>query len=593
MKKVFGCIIGLMLFFACINVDQEKFDVAAYSSIENNIDSIIGFINNMDEVSDNDSLKIIFTDSRQRYKKIEPFVEYYYQGLTRRINGPALPEVKTDDNMVNDPTGFQVIEEKIYSDSVDLVELKKQTKILSTDLLFIKKTIKDMPIQDHHFYELVQHQIIRIAALGITGFDSPVAFQSIEEANFSLSGIDEWYQLFCSIKKTEINKQLISQLNDAINFTRKNKDFNDFNRLEFIKNHLMPISRNFEKEFLSVIDNTPNIKNNKVFYGSLSNLMQGENFNPDAFSPFSESASTPEKRELGKILFSDASLSKSNKISCATCHNAQKAFTDGKVTSNSNIHNNVIKRNSPTVLYAAFQKSFFYDMRSQDLENQIESVMKNPDEFDLSPKEIKQKIFANPALAVNFAKAYPEKKEITPYEIRNAIAVYVRSLMPFSAKIDQYFRGKINLNASETNGFNLFTGKAKCATCHFIPVYNGTIPPWFNNTESEVIGVPKSVKWSGAEIDEDLGRYNLNQIEQLRYSFKTPTIRNIDKTGPYMHNGVYNRLEDVIKFYELGGGNGIGMNLAYQTLPFDNLQLTANEKNDLISFMKTLTDKED
>jgi cytochrome c peroxidase len=593
MKKVFGCILSLMLFFACLNVDQEKFDVAAYSSIENNIDSIIGFINNMDEVSDNDSLKIIFTDSRQRYKKIEPFIEYYYQGLTRRINGPALPEVKTDDNMVNDPTGFQVIEEIIYSDSVDLVELKKQTKILGTDLLFVKKTIKDMPIQDHHFYELVQHQIIRIAALGITGFDSPVAFQSIEEAKFTLAGIEEWYRLFCSIKKKELNKQLIGQINEAILFTEKNNNFNDFNRLEFIKNNLMPISRNFEKEFLFVIDNTPNIKNNKVFYGSLSNLMQGENFNPDAFSPFSESASTPEKRELGKILFSDASLSKSNKISCATCHNAQKAFTDGKVTSNSNIHNNVIKRNSPTVLYAAFQKSFFYDLRSQDLENQIESVMKNPDEFDLSPKEIKQKIFANPALAVNFAKAYPEKKEITPYEIRNAIAVYVRSLMPFSAKIDQYFRGKINLNASETNGFNLFTGKAKCATCHFIPVYNGTIPPWFNNTESEVIGVPKSVKWSGAEIDEDLGRYNLNQIEQLRYSFKTPTIRNIDKTGPYMHNGVYNRLEDVIKFYELGGGNGIGMNLAYQTLPFDNLQLTANEKNDLISFMKTLTDKVD
>jgi cytochrome c peroxidase len=165
--------------------------------------------------------------------------------------------------------------------------------------------------------------------------------------------------------------------------------------------------------------------------------------------------------------------------------------------------------------------------------------------------------------------------------------------MPFSAKIDQYFRGQINLNESETNGFNLFTGKAKCATCHFIPVYNGTIPPWFNNTESEVIGVPKSVRWSDAEIDEDLGRYNLNQIEQLKYSFKTPTIRNIEKTAPYMHNGVYNKLDDVIKFYELGGGNGIGMNLAYQTLPFDNLQLTASEKNDLISFMKTLTDKKD
>jgi cytochrome c peroxidase len=354
----------------------------------------------------------------------------------------------------------------------------------------------------------------------------------------------------------------------------------------------MPLSENLEMEFQTVIDNTPNFKINKVFYGTLSDLMQGRKYNPDAFSPFSETASSEEKRALGKLLFSDASLSKNNNISCASCHNPQKAFTDGKVTSLTNIHDNITKRNSPTVLYAGFQKSFFYDLRSQDLENQIESVMKNPNEFDLTPKEIKKKILANPKLANYFAKAYPKKEEITPYEIRNAIAVYVRSLMPFNAKIDQYFKGKGSLNASEQNGFNLFAGKAKCATCHFIPVYNGTIPPWFNNTESEVIGVPKSIKWENAVVDGDVGRYTINQLDQLKYAFKTPTVRNVEKTGPYMHNGVYNTLEEVIKFYELVGGNGIGMNLEYQTLPFDNLQLTSKEKVDLISFMLALTDKE-
>jgi cytochrome c peroxidase len=458
--------------------------------------------------------------------------------------------------------------------------------------LFVKKTIKDLPIQDHHFYELVQHQIIRIAALGITGFDSPVAFQSIEEAKFSLEGINAWYRLYGQTKGISLNKQLINQINGAIIFTQKNKDFNTFNRLVFIKDHLMPISRSFENEFQTVINNTPNFKLNKVFYGNLADLMQGKTLNPDAFSPFSETASSEDKRALGKMLFSDASLSKNNNISCASCHNPQKAFTDGKVTSLTNIHDNITKRNSPTVLYAGFQKSFFYDLRSQDLENQIESVMKNPNEFDLTPKEIKKKILANPTLANYFAKAYPNKAEITPYEIRNAIAVYVRSLMPFNAKIDQYFKGKGSLNASEQNGFNLFAGKGKCATCHFIPVYNGTIPPWFNNTESEVIGVPKSKKWENAVVDGDVGRYTLNQLEQLKYAFKTPTVRNIEKTAPYMHNGVYNKLEEVVKFYELGGGNGIGMNLEYQTLPFDNLQLTPKEKIDLISFMLALTDKE-
>ena len=163
--------------------------------------------------------------------------------------------------------------------------------------------------------------------------------------------------------------------------------------------------------------------------------------------------------------------------------------------------------------------------------------------------------------------------------------------MPFTAKIDAYFKGYVSLSESEMNGFNVFTGKAKCATCHFIPLYNVTVPPWYNNSESEVIGVPQSIEWSHAKIDKDLGRYILNQLEPLRYSFKTPTIRNIEKTAPYMHNGVYKTLDEVIRFYELGGGNGIGMNLEYQTLPFDNLSLTAQEKIDLINFLKTLTDK--
>jgi cytochrome c peroxidase len=96
--------------------------------------------------------------------------------------------------------------------------------------------------------------------------------------------------------------------------------------------------------------------------------------------------------------------------------------------------------------------------------------------------------------------------------------------------------------------------------------------------------------WKNAVVDEDVGRYNLNQLEQLKYSFKTPTIRNIAKTSPYMHNGVYKELDEVIKFYEMGGGNGIGMKLEFQTLPFDNLQLTSKEKQDLIGFLNILTD---
>jgi cytochrome c peroxidase len=589
--KYFYFLIVLFSIFSCTDKGHTTFENQVKSSVLNKVDTIILTLNEIENSTHKNELTEKFNKARKQYKNIEPFVEYYFQGFSRRINGPALPEIKTDDNVVNDAAGFQVIEETIFSDKIDIIELKKQVRILKTDLNFIKQNLKDLPIQNHHFYELMQHQIIRIATLGITGFDSPVAFNSIQETIYSLEGIEEYYTLYCDINKQKTNSELLILFKNAKQFITKNNDFDTFNRLVFIKNYLMPISVAFENEFKSVINNTPSYNKNKVFYGHLADLMQGKKLNPDAFSPFEASKSSPEKTALGKALFNDTNLSLNNNLSCASCHKAELAFTDGKKTSIVNIHSKTIKRNSPTMLYSSFQKSFFYDMSAQDLENQIESVMKNPDEFNLSPKDIKERISKNKNLLKQFTTAFPNKKVITPYEIRNAIASYVRSLMPFNAKIDHYFAGKTKLTESEENGFNLFAGKAKCATCHFIPIYNGTVPPWFNNSESEVIGVPKNIAWKNAVVDSDEGRYNLNQIEQLRFSFKTPTVRNIEKTAPYMHNGVYNSLEDVIKFYELGGGNGIGLQLEHQTLPFDNLKLSDKEKQDLISFLKTLTDE--
>jgi cytochrome c peroxidase len=589
-KKILILFVLLSL-FACKDKEYESLEHSFHSIVQLKVDSLNLSLESLENEKDIAILKKNFKNSRKHYKVIEPFVEYYFQGFSRRINGPALPEIKTDDNVVNEPTGFQVIEELIYSDSLDLSQLNKEIKILKADLSFVKQNIKDLPIQNHHFYELIQHQIIRIATLGITGFDSPVAFHSIDEAKYSIEGIQELYLKYCEINNEAINSTFIKLSKEAISYISQNNNFNSFNRLVFIKEHLMPLSVAFEQEFLTVIEKQPNFYDNKVFSGHLADLMQGKKLNPDAFLPFASTKSSPQKIELGKMLFSDASLSKDNSMSCATCHKAELAFTDGLKTSNLNIHSTSIKRNSPTLLYSSFQKSFFYDLRSQDLENQIEDVMKNPEEFNLSPLEIKNRLAKNQSLLQMFTKVFPDVKEITPFEIRNAIASYVRSLMPFESKIDDYFKGKINLSESETNGFNLFSGKAKCATCHFIPLYNGTIPPWYNNSESEVIGVPKNIAWTNATVDSDLGRYTVNQIEQFRFSFKTPTIRNIEKTAPYMHNGVYNTLDEVIRFYELGGGNGIGMALEFQTLPFDNLELSEQDKVDLVSFLKTLTDK--
>jgi len=132
-------------------------------------------------------------------------------------------------------------------------------------------------------------------------------------------------------------------------------------------------------------------------------------------------------------------------------------------------------------------------------------------------------------------------------------------------------------------------GKAKCATCHYMPLFNGTFPPRYMKAEAEVIGVPKSA--NSNEIDSDLGRYKIVKVESMKHAFKVPTVRNAAQTAPYMHNGIYDSLKQVIDFYNKGGGVGLGMKLDNQTLPFDKLNLTQKEENDLIAFIKCLDSK--
>jgi cytochrome c peroxidase len=142
----------------------------------------------------------------------------------------------------------------------------------------------------------------------------------------------------------------------------------------------------------------------------------------------------------------------------------------------------------------------------------------------------------------------------------------------------------------EVKGFNVFMGKAKCGTCHFMPLFNGTVPPNFGHTEAEILGVPATTDTLHPVLDQDPGKFALHRKDLHKFAFKTPTIRNAALTAPYMHNGVYTSLEEVIDFYDRGGGQGLGLDISTQTLPADKLNLTTDEKQALVAFMHTLTD---
>jgi cytochrome c peroxidase len=134
-------------------------------------------------------------------------------------------------------------------------------------------------------------------------------------------------------------------------------------------------------------------------------------------------------------------------------------------------------------------------------------------------------------------------------------------------------------------------GKAQCGTCHFAPLFNGLLPPYYQISEVEVLGITSTENWDAPQADADRGRYDLFPVAFYKGAFKTPTVRNTGPTGPYMHNGALSSLEKVLDFYNKGGGAGLGMKVENQTLASKSLHLTIHEVQAIISFLHALTDE--
>lgn len=535
----------------------------------------------------NKQLQQSFEKSRLAYKKIEWAVEYFTPEPARFINGPALDELEVEENKFLNPSGFQVIEELIYPtfSTKEKATLQREIAVLKGLIMQVKEHVSVITISPDYVIDAVKMQMYRIITLGITGFDSPIANNSIPEAQASLLAIPSLIEKLHQ-EPSQIQNSLLDRIRKAAAFCNSAKDFNSFDRALFIKNYLNPISKSLQ-EFQQHYKIANVTKNNAILQRA-SSLFGSKVFNVDAFIPSQEYAYTSAKAQLGKELFYDTSFSKERTRSCASCHNPELAFTDGLKT-NLSLNGSQLLRNTPTLTYAGLQNAQFWDMRQTDLEKQSLDVIQNKDEMHGNIRDNINKISNNPSYQKLIQKAFPKSKKLEEWQLQNALASYVRSLNKFNSKFDQHFTEPATaLSAEEQLGFNVFAGKGKCATCHFIPLFNGTVPPAYKKTEQEVIGTPQ-IK-NGKKIDPDLGRYAQYKMPQLLHAFKTPTLRNLALTAPYMHNGVFESLEEVVVFYNEGGGAGTGITVDNQTLPTDKLNLTDKEQKALIAFMKTLTD---
>ena len=567
------------------------------AGLESHADSLGRYVTQMREmltVRRMDELCSAFCKSRDHYKKMESLLEFYFPALCKAFNGPVIDKTEEYDDKVILPTGFQVVEEMLFPfiDTASFDALETQLGILASSVVRLEKLIATAEFSDANIFEALRLEVLRIMSLGISGFDSPVALRSLEEAEAALAGMQEILSCYYHAGGDQGRRQALeNNVDGAITYLRQHTDFDSFDRAAFITAHLDKVSAT-----LYAYQQTLTIPNNKwttALRMDLPTFLGPDAFTMEYFAPGHDRSNTPDVIALGNALFFDPVLSGNNSRSCASCHHPDKAFTDGRARSVAFNFEGEVLRNAPTLINSGFQRSQFWDQRVQFLEDQITEVMKNPDEMHGHIEKAATKLAASEEYRALFASAFavPSESAVTDRNIQAALAWYVRSLTGLNARFDHYLQGdRSQLTEDEVRGFNLFMGKAKCGTCHFFPLFNGTVPPTYTETESEILGVPLTPDTIHASIDGDPGKFSAYPRELYKHAFKTPTVRNAALTAPYMHNGVYQSLEEVLDFYNRGGGAGIGAELPHQTLPPDPLLLTASEERQIIAFLHTLTD---
>lgn len=272
--------------------------------------------------------------------------------------------------------------------------------------------------------------------------------------------------------------------------------------------------------------------------------------------------------ELGKVLFFDPRLSGSKWMSCATCHNPALGWSDGLPTAIGHGFTQ-LKRATPSILNTAYNPVQMWDGRKRTLEDQALGPIQTPEEMNLPIPELEQRLNAIAGYKPLFDKAYPGEG-INASTIAKAIASFERTIVSTESPFDRWRRGNESaVTEPVKRGFAVFEGKGNCALCH----------QGFNFTDNGFHNI--GLKDNG---EADSGRFAHLKLKVLKGAFKTPTLRDIERTAPYMHNGVYATLEEVVEHYDRGGDSKD--NLSPNMKP---LGLTAQEKSDLVAFMKALT----
>ena len=540
---------------------------------------------------------------RLKLKSIDFWLRYFEPISYKQINGPLPVEwenevfEKFEKPYKRLGAGLTLAEEELEEENPDRNKLYQliQKSIAAVEVFKADSITKNLETY-HHFFLANRLYLLNLAAIYTTGFECPDTSQVITELGFMMNEVKTIYSIFNqSFPSTALSNEYMELYNQALGFVQSQpKNFSRFNHFTFIRDYVNPLFalnqsfiRNYAVVSHSFNDYSLNDNSTSIFDKTLYEGMSTKGI----YSVVDNEETLDEIRQAGKLFFYDPILSGNNKRSCASCHKPTQYFTDTVAITSLQFNGYLtLPRNTPTLINATYNHLLMLDGKHISLQSQAKDVITNPIELASNEKELLEKVLSCKEYKKSlnkFTRYTPEEKDVTMSHIISAITFYYADFSSYYSHFDYAMQQKKELNEEAKRGFNVFMSKAQCATCHFVPQFNGVKPPYVGS-EFEVLGVPHDTTFTG--ISPDRGRYEVNPANETFDAFRTGTIRNAQFTKPYMHNGVFKTLDEVIDFYDAGGGAGKGLKVPNQTLESDSLHLTATEKKDLLAFIFSLNE---
>jgi cytochrome c peroxidase len=518
-----------------------------------------------------------FALSRQAYKRVECLLEVIGPSLSSELNGP-LPE--DNSRPLGAPAAFAIVESGLFDHEGGDDSVRATADGMRDAVRTFRGWTTHLRVDDSVLLDALRREIARVTTLGLAGFDSERTQDAVLESSAAFEGMRTLALAASPAEPASGGWAAIdSTLAAAAAYLGAHPDFTTLDRLTFIVGYANPAA-----EAVQAVRRTLPAAERpipRLWRSDAATVFERDAFDASAFAPKWAPAPSPAIVSLGRRLFFDARMSGPGTRSCAFCHDPARAFTDGRARSPTLVRPPRPPRNTPTLLNAAYEPVLFLDGRAPSLEAQAEAVLGSPGEMGSSEALAAHRLQTDSAYRHAFAASYPDSPDtVSGLEVRMALAAYVRSLTALDSRFDRATRGDTSaLKADERRGFTVFMGKGRCGTCHYLPLFNGTVPPDFSVSDPEIIGVP--VERGLHVLDPDPGRAGVDRWATHRAAFRVPTLRNIALTAPYMHNGAFATLDQVIDFYDRGGGAGTGVAGVTPTLPATKLHLSRQERADL------------